>query len=157
MDINNYAELIALPIDEPVQIGGIKVATNKYDTIPNSLFVMIWDNFRMMEKEYDIPSGQIISRQVSTQQGETFGEKLENDSKMHKYAYSTEVPDKENDVEIYKEYHDGILNSQERRKLILDNHGKVIQEDWETIQYKNGIAAKPTYSTIKHEILNIDE
>jgi len=157
MDINNFAELIALPIDEPIQVGGIKVATNKYDTTPNSLYVMIWDDFRMMEKEYDIPSGQIISRQVCTQQGDTFGEQIEDDAKWHKYAFLMEVPKGEKDVEIHKEYHDGILIAQDHRKLIRDSQGKIIQEDWKTIRYDNGVALEPIYSTTKHETLNIDE
>lgn len=148
MDLNDFDTFFAMPMDEPQQIGGIKVATNKYETIPNSLFVLIWDSYRMIEKEYDILSHKLLSRQVTVQHGDTFGEKLEDDHRFHKYAYiETSLED---NIDNYKEFYDGDLVTEEVRKLILDQYGKVIREEWQTIRYVNGIASKPTFSTIEH-------
>lgn len=151
MDLNNINTLRALPIGEPIQLGGIKVSTNQYDNSPNSLYVMIWDDFRMIEKEYDIHTGLLLSRQVCAQKGDTFGEKRENDQRMHKYSIVIEYLKGSPDVEIYKEYHDGELITKEQRELILNQQGKIAREEWTTLRYNNGIPSPPQYLTINHE------
>lgn len=144
MDLNDFDTFFAMPIGESKQLGGIKVATNKYETIPNSLFVLIWDPYRMVEKVYDIPSRKLLSRQVTTQRGDTFGEKLENDQRFHKYVYiENSLGD---NIDNYKEFRDGDLITDELRKLILDQYGRVIKEEWRTIRY-NGVAF-PTFRTL---------
>lgn len=151
MDLNDLNALRALPKNEPIQLGGIKVATAQYDAVPNSLFVRIWDDFRMIEKEYDTRSGLLLNRQVSTQNLDVFGEHREEDQKMHKYTYISESTEDNPNTEIYKEYRDGELVTQEQRTLILDRYGKVIREEWQTIEYNKGIPSTPKYSTINHE------
>lgn len=149
MDLNDFDTFFAMPMDEPKQFGGIEVKTTIYDdTFPDTLHVSIWDSYRMVNKVYDIPSRKLISRQVTIQQGDTFGEKLEEDQHFHKYAYtSTSLG---NHIEIYKEFYDGILITDQLRKLIYDQNGEVIKEEWWTIKYVNGIASEPTFSTIEH-------
>lgn len=151
MDLNNINTLRALPIGEPIQLGGIKVSTNQYDNSPDLLYVMIWDNFRMIEKEYNIHSGLLLSRQVCTQKGDVFGEKRENDQRMHKYAIIVEYHKDSPNVEIYKEYNDGELTSQECRELVLNQQGKIVREEWLTLRYNKGIPSTPQYLTINHE------
>lgn len=117
MDLNDLNALRALPTDKPIQLGGINVATNQWDRVPNSLFVRIWDDFRLLEKEYDVRSGLLLSRQVTTQYGDVFGEQRENDQKMHKYAYLSAYDENMPDREICLEYYDGAFS----RYSIIDH------------------------------------